>query len=205
MTFWTVLLTFFFLVDPASEGLADEGSVPFRLYLSGVTGQFQTPIMLQSTEGSPIEGKYQSPEQGFALGFQLDIDRKIAIDLKLLHIQRDISYTQSNGFDSVTSTFQTRSIHVPAHILLIPKRWIHFGLGGYVDYPYQSDIALGLDAGISLLGGVDIPFGKNMGKWGMTLGVQHNISLYTYSNISPREFLFLWSLRFRGNKQPSFE
>lgn len=181
---------------------------PLRFYVGGVTGKFQTPIMLGVDGGSLIEGTYQSPESGYFFGAQLDIDRLMALDVKLALMNRNISYTQSNSFDSQTTLLQTQALHVPLMMELIPKRWILVGVGAYFDYTYSTslpDTQLGLDSGISLSVGFDIPFGKNYGKVGANLTLQHNISLYTYSNISPREYLLLWSFRMKSNKTPAFE
>jgi len=181
---------------------------PLRFYLGGITGKFQTPVMLGVDGGPLIQGTYQTPEQGYFLGAQLDIDRLMALELKIASIARNISYTQSNAIDSQTTLLETQALHVPLMIQFIPKRWILVGVGAYFDYTYstnQPDTQLGLDSGISLSLGFDIPFGKNYGKVGANITLQHNISLYTYSNISPREYLLLWSFRMKSNKTPAFE
>jgi hypothetical protein len=176
---------------------ADDDIRPQRWYLLGVVGRTPTPAVLANSAGNIIRGTYLSPELGFALGYERDLDSKIALSLRVSYLARSISYTESNGFSSATGRMDSQALHIPAQIKFIPKRWLSFGVGAYFDYSLKGN--LGTDAGTVFSLNFDAPVSR---KIGIVLGLHYDTSFYSYDAVTPHEFLLFLGVRWGPNNKP---
>ena len=182
------------------SAFADDGVRPQRWYLLSAIGRTSTPAVLNSSAGGLIRGTYLSPEIGFALGYERDIDSKIALGIRLSYMGRSITYTETNGFSSASGRLDSKALHIPAQVKFIPKRWISFGVGAYLDYSVKGN--LGSDMGTVFSLTFDVPASR---KLGVVLGLHYDTSFYSYDAVTPQELLLFFGLRWGPNVKPAMD
>ncbi len=163
-------------------------------------GRTATPAVLSSSSGALIRGTYRSPQTLFGLGVDRDIQPVIALSLRLNYVSRDITYTESNGFSTVSGELLSKALHMPVQVRFIPKRWVAFGVGAYLDYSLKGN--LGTDLGTVFSLAFDVKLSR---KVGLTAGFQYNTSFYSYDSVTPQEIMGSFGLRWGPNTRPQIE